>query len=159
MNVLNCIAVYTDWIWIVIICFCWEDYSDERAVECINSDVVNTFCNLLSRCSAKAINSDQIFPKFDATVFEQLALPEEQNIMSDLYHLPGNIYINNYIYILCACVCLFMWGWVCLHVWVSVYVLLIHTLVKTSLGLRHHRRRVSMATFLPDRSSMLRGSR
>jgi methionyl-tRNA synthetase len=65
------------------------DYSDERAVECINTDLVNTLCNLVSRCAAKSVNRDQIFPHFDPKVFDRLATDAEKDIMTNLYRLRG----------------------------------------------------------------------
>ena len=65
------------------------DYSDERAVECINTDLVNTLCNLVSRCSAKSLNSSQVFPRFEPQVFERLANGSEKDIITNLYKLRG----------------------------------------------------------------------
>ena len=60
------------------------DYSENVGIEYINSDLVNTCGNLLSRCTAPSVNPEQIFPrrspdiyarKFDATdrqTFEDL---------------------------------------------------------------------------------------
>ena len=70
------------------------DYSDSRAVECINNDLVNTLCNLVSRCSAKSLNPLQIFPDFDQTVFNHLALDSEKDIMTHLYELAGQLLIH-----------------------------------------------------------------
>ena len=65
------------------------DYSDSRAVECINNDLVNTLCNLVSRCAARSLNPQQIFPDFDQSAFNHIALDSEQDIMTRLYELSG----------------------------------------------------------------------
>lgn len=39
------------------------NFLEEKAVEYVNSDLVNTLGNLLSRCTSKAINADQIYPR------------------------------------------------------------------------------------------------
>jgi len=65
------------------------DYSDDRAVECINNDLVNTLCNLVSRCAAKSLNPQQIFPEFDQSTFNHIALESETDIMRNLYELAG----------------------------------------------------------------------
>jgi len=71
------------WVWFTV------DYSDSRAVECINNDLVNTFSNLVSRCAAKSLNPQQIFPRFDQSVFNNIALDSEKDIMTRLYELAG----------------------------------------------------------------------
>ncbi|XP_060551201.1 methionine--tRNA ligase, mitochondrial-like [Ruditapes philippinarum] len=45
------------------------NYLEEKAMEYVNSDVVNTFGNLLSRCTASAINRDQIYPRKDQDTY------------------------------------------------------------------------------------------
>ncbi|XP_070538863.1 methionine--tRNA ligase, mitochondrial-like isoform X2 [Ptychodera flava] len=45
------------------------DYSDEKVVRYLNAELVDTFGNLLSRCTGKALNPQQIFPAFDETSF------------------------------------------------------------------------------------------
>jgi len=72
-----------------MICVLRVDYCDSRAVECINNDLVNTLCNLVSRCAAKSLNPKQTFPDFDASVFNRIALESEQDIMTNLYDLSG----------------------------------------------------------------------
>jgi len=65
------------------------DYSDSRAVECINNDLINTLCNLVSRCAATSLNPQQIFPAFDQSAFNHIALDSEQDILTRLYQLGG----------------------------------------------------------------------
>ena len=69
------------------------DYSDSRAVECINNDLVNTLCNLVSRCAANALNPRQIFPVFEPSTFNRIALESEKDIMNSLYELAGRCFI------------------------------------------------------------------
>jgi len=66
-----------------------SDYSDNRAVDCINNDLVNTLSNLVSRCTSKSLNPRQIFPDFDRSTFNCIVLDTEQDIMSKLYNLAG----------------------------------------------------------------------
>jgi len=72
-----------------LMCELCVDYSDSRAVECINNDLVNTLCNLVSRCAAKALNPQQIFPVFDLSTFNHIALESEKDIIDNLYKLAG----------------------------------------------------------------------
>ena len=65
------------------------DYSDDRAVECINNDLVNTLSNLVSRCVARSLNPHQVFPDFDASTFDRIASDADRDIMTNLYQLAG----------------------------------------------------------------------
>ena len=65
------------------------DYSDSRAVECVNNDLVNTLCNLVSRCAAKSLNPQQMFPDFDPSTFDDITHESEKDIMNNLYQLAG----------------------------------------------------------------------
>ena len=67
-------------------CAC-TDYSDDRAVDCVNNDLVNSLCNLVSRCVAKSLNPRQLFPEFDPSTFDRIALDSEKHLMSNLYQL------------------------------------------------------------------------
>ena len=65
------------------------DYSDHRVVECINTELVNTLGNLLSRCTSTALNPNQVFPKFEFDVFDEKATSECKEMMGHLRELPG----------------------------------------------------------------------
>ena len=66
------------------------DYTDERVKECINSDVVNTLGNLLSRCTGGAVNPDQVFPSPpDPNLWDRLASDAERDMLVRLHELPG----------------------------------------------------------------------
>ena len=65
------------------------DYSDERVVTCLNSEVVNSLGNLLSRCTAPAINPQQVVPHWDQELFHQRASQEDLDMMQHLRELPG----------------------------------------------------------------------
>lgn len=41
------------------------DYSDEKVKRIINSELADTFGNLLSRCCAKSLNRAQMYPQYD----------------------------------------------------------------------------------------------
>lgn len=66
-----------------------SDYDDARAMECINSDLVNTLGNLLNRCTGKSINPDQIYPSLDDGVLNTLLSSEDKLAFRELYELGG----------------------------------------------------------------------
>ena len=65
------------------------DYNDARAMECINSDLVNTLGNLLNRCTGKSINPDQIYPSLDNGVLSSLLSSEDKLAFREIYDLGG----------------------------------------------------------------------
>jgi methionyl-tRNA synthetase len=66
-----------------------SDYREERAVTCLNAELCNNVGNLLQRCTGKSINSGQMFPTFDESVFKALAGPEDDAMWKQLRLLPG----------------------------------------------------------------------
>ncbi|ESO09132.1 hypothetical protein HELRODRAFT_190723 [Helobdella robusta] len=71
-----------------------SNYSDSRAVECINSDLVNTLGNLLSRSTGQNINPKQIFPSFDKDVFESLVTEADRKVLFQLYQIADQVNIH-----------------------------------------------------------------
>lgn len=49
-----------------------SDYSDEKVKRIINSELADTFGNLLSRCCAKSLNKDQTYPAYNEESLIQL---------------------------------------------------------------------------------------
>lgn len=66
------------------------DYSDARAVERINSDLVNSVGNLLSRTTALSVNKQQDFPPLEQeSVLVQFLSEEDVKMYHSLQNLPG----------------------------------------------------------------------
>ena len=72
-------------------CYYYPDYSERRVVECINSELVNTLGNLLSRTTAPAVNTHQVVPPVDLGLFSQRASGEENDMLDRLRTLPGRV--------------------------------------------------------------------
>lgn len=49
------------------------DYSDEKVKRIINSELADTFGNLLSRCCAKSLNKQQLYPEYDSNAVASLS--------------------------------------------------------------------------------------
>ena len=64
------------------------DYSDNRVVDRINSDLANTIGNLLARCTAPAVNLKQEFPSLEEN-FDQFLDSNELEMYASLHSLPG----------------------------------------------------------------------
>lgn len=61
-------------------------------MEYVNSDVVNTLGNLLSRCTATAINPDQIYPrKYHDTYLAKLTASDRETF-ENMDILIGNLH-------------------------------------------------------------------
>ncbi|XP_053404426.1 methionine--tRNA ligase, mitochondrial-like [Mercenaria mercenaria] len=55
------------------------NFLEEKAMEYVNSDVVNTMGNLLSRCTAPAINPSQIYPrKYQETYISKITASDRE---------------------------------------------------------------------------------
>ena len=65
-----------------------SDYNDQKVVECINSELVNTLGNLLSRCSGTAVNPSQEVPAVDWGMFRSRASQAEKDMVHSLQTLP-----------------------------------------------------------------------
>lgn len=83
-------------------CCLFADFRHQRVVECLNAELCNNLGNLLSRCTGKAINPQQIFPEFNGEVFEHIAREEDKDMWGKLCHLPGEIRTLDYCCSLCS---------------------------------------------------------
>lgn len=68
------------------------DYSDTKIKNILNSELADSFGNLLSRCCGKVLNPDQQFPKLHYDIFENLLKNSDTAIKltTSLKELPGN---------------------------------------------------------------------
>ena len=81
------------------------DYSDTRAVQRINSDLVNSIGNLLSRTTAPSVNKQQLFfpPVEDDCVLEKFLSEEDIKMYHSLQCLPGTCLLHLRLDLLCRC--------------------------------------------------------
>ena len=68
-----------------------SQYYDERVVQCLNIELCNTFANLLSRCTGKAINPTQKFPSFCKDTFKLTADECDVKMLEHLSVLPETV--------------------------------------------------------------------
>ncbi|XP_064638975.1 methionine--tRNA ligase, mitochondrial-like isoform X2 [Lineus longissimus] len=68
------------------------NYNDNKVVEMLNAELCNTLGNLLSRCTGKALNPQQVFPSFDPEAFEDCATEEGRNLLKNLKDLPSVVH-------------------------------------------------------------------
>ena len=77
-----------------------SDYSDDRLVKTVNSDLAGTLGNLVSRVTAKSLNPEQIFPEFNTDLFPRQpssssntvvarATTEDYALIDSVLKLPG----------------------------------------------------------------------
>ena len=83
---------------VTFILLIFTDYTDEKILKLLNSELADTFGNLLSRVTGKALNPSQVFPKCHAELFpwqqsSQLAsgraTAEDYALVSAVSLLPG----------------------------------------------------------------------
>lgn len=78
------------------------DYSDQRAIECINADLVNTLGNLLSRTTGTNINPSQSFPALHTPTYHRLcsAYKHGFDLLKQLYKLADlvDLHYRNFSY-------------------------------------------------------------
>ena len=55
----------------------------------INTDLVNTLGNLLSRSAAKGVNPSQTVPMMDPTTYESVISLEDREMFASLFTLAG----------------------------------------------------------------------
>lgn len=67
----------------------FQDYSESKMVDYLNSELCNTLGNLLSRCTSKSINSSQIYPPFNQSIYESMCNEEWTELITNLTQLPG----------------------------------------------------------------------
>ena len=68
---------------------CITDYSAEKVMNILNSELANTLGNLLSRCTSTTVNPKQTFPKFNNKLFDETASAEHKQMLISLKGLPG----------------------------------------------------------------------
>ena len=65
------------------------DYNEEKMISYLNSELCNTLGNLLNRCTSKSINSSQIYPPLNNSIYESMCNEEWSELMHNLRELPG----------------------------------------------------------------------
>ncbi|GAB1599413.1 methionine--tRNA ligase, mitochondrial-like [Argonauta hians] len=68
-----------------------NNFCEQKLVECVNSEIVNTLGNLMSRCSSLSVNPSQIFPALDSDALNTYFSPQAQQAFSQLQELPGYV--------------------------------------------------------------------
>ncbi|XP_014768848.1 methionine--tRNA ligase, mitochondrial isoform X2 [Octopus bimaculoides] len=71
-----------------------NNFSEQKMVECVNSEIVNTLGNLLSRCTSLSINPNQIFPALNKATLKASFSSEAQHSFYQLQELPDNVELN-----------------------------------------------------------------
>lgn len=66
------------------------DYSETKIFRMLNAELADTLGNLLNRCCAKAVNSEQIFQIFHRKSFESFDDASAQSLIDTTLKLPGN---------------------------------------------------------------------
>ncbi|WAR28915.1 SYMM-like protein [Mya arenaria] len=70
------------------------NFNEKVAIEYVNSDVVNTMGNLLSRCTGTSLNPDQIFPRRNTDVYQSRFNTAERETFENLEMLTETV--DNY---------------------------------------------------------------
>lgn len=66
------------------------DYSSTKALRILNSELADTFGNLLSRGCAKSLNKSQTFPRISPSHYDELCkLDATKRLISLVEQLPG----------------------------------------------------------------------
>ena len=65
------------------------DYNEEKMISYLNSELCNTLGNLLNRCTSKSINSSQIYPPLNNSIYDSMCNEEWSELMHNLRELPG----------------------------------------------------------------------
>lgn len=69
---------------------CSLDFNEEKMRRFLNAELADTLGNLLNRCTAKAINQNQIWPSTEFFVKESLSI-HGKNLCQSLQELNGNM--------------------------------------------------------------------
>lgn len=70
-----------------------EDYSRQTALQVINDELANNLGNLLSRATARRINSQQLFPPFDDEIFRRDYKDDGPALVEGLHYLSGKKFL------------------------------------------------------------------
>jgi methionyl-tRNA synthetase len=65
------------------------DFNESKLLRLVNAELADTLGNLLSRCSAEAINPAQIWPKFNREGFDTLSSRHGEALMQAVEALTG----------------------------------------------------------------------
>ena len=63
-------------------------------VSSLNSKLCNTLGDLLNRCTSKFINSSQIYPQLDHSIYDSMCNEEWSEVIHNLRELPGGSYMK-----------------------------------------------------------------
>ena len=76
-------------LYIYSILLLFTDYNEEKMVSYLNSELCNTLGYLLNRCTSKSINSSQIYPPLNNSIYDSMCNEEWSELMHNLRELPG----------------------------------------------------------------------
>lgn len=68
----------------------FSDYNDVKAVRYMNSELADTYGNLLNRCTGQILNSQQKFPAFCLDDFNKYYKDSTAELQHRISTLPGN---------------------------------------------------------------------
>ena len=63
-------------------------------VSSLNSKLCNTLGDLLIRCTSKFINSSQIYPQIDHSIYDSMSTEEWSEVMNNLRKLPDGSFMK-----------------------------------------------------------------
>ena len=66
---------------------CSKDYNEEKMVSYLNSDLCNTLGSLLNRCTSKFIDSSQVYPTLNHSLYDSMCNKEWSELMYNLRKL------------------------------------------------------------------------
>jgi methionyl-tRNA synthetase len=80
----------------ILIYYLFSDFTLNKAVHLVNTDLVNNLANLVSRSTGKQMNPKQKYPSFDLEVMEHVLKGTGEKIVLALNELSGNISFVDY---------------------------------------------------------------
>ena len=76
---------------------CLTAYNEEKMVSYPNSELCNTLGDLRNRCKSTPINSSQIYPLLNHSIYDSVCNEKWSKLMNNLRELPGRMYIKSRI--------------------------------------------------------------
>ncbi|XP_013381189.1 methionine--tRNA ligase, mitochondrial [Lingula anatina] len=71
----------------------WDaDFTDERLIDVLNSELANVLGNIVSRVTAKKLNPKHCYPPFMPEVWEEFCQEEDRVLLEKLKELPGKFF-------------------------------------------------------------------